>query len=156
MPVEIERKFLVIGEGWRNRGRAERIRQGYLVAQPGLSVRIRRAGSRAFITVKSGAAGPTRAEYEYDIPPEHADEMLETLCSRPVIEKWRHTVDVGGAVWTIDEFRGALAGLVLAEIELDHPDQPVDLPDWIGAEVTGDPHYLNANLAKAGRAPRPA
>jgi adenylate cyclase len=149
MPVEIERKFLVRDEGWRGGATVVRIRQGYIFTGPAVSVRIRRAGASGFITVKSGT-GLVRGEYEYAIPPEDADQMLDTVCARPLIEKHRHHVRFAGLDWVVDEFDGALAGLVLAEIELDHAEQGVPLPPWAGREVTGDPRYLNANLAKSG------
>ncbi|MGB8843201.1 MAG: CYTH domain-containing protein [Aliidongia sp.] len=152
MPVEIERKFLVRDARWRGSAAALPLRQGYLTAGPDVSVRIRRAGGAGFITVKSGV-GLVRAEYEYPIPPADADEMLDTLCARPLIEKHRHEVEFAGLVWVVDKFDGALAGLVLAEIELEHAAQEVPLPPWIGREVTGDPRYLNANLAKFGLPP---
>jgi adenylate cyclase len=152
MPVEIERKFLVRDANWRAGAAPLHLRQGYITARPDVSVRIRRAGTAGFITVKSGA-GLVRAEYEYAIPPTDADEMLDTLCARPLIEKHRHEVEFAGLVWAVDEFEGALAGLVLAEIELDDAAQEVPLPPWIGREVTGDPRYLNANLAKFGLPP---
>jgi adenylate cyclase len=152
MPVEIERKFLVRDDSWRGLGRAVRIRQGYIAADESRSVRVRRAGDRAFLTVKGGQ-GLVRSEYEYEIPADDADEMLDTLCGGPLIDKQRHAIDFAGLEWVVDEFEGAHAGLVLAEVELDHADQIVELPRWIGREVTGDPRYLNASLAKAGRPP---
>jgi adenylate cyclase len=150
MPVEIERKFRVLDDSWRSGAGALPIRQGYLAVSPAVSVRIRRAGPVGFITVKGGA-GLVRAEYEYEIPSGEADEMLDQLCARPLIEKRRHPVRFEGMDWMVDEFDGELTGLVLAEIELDDPYQMILLPPWIGAEVTGDPRYLNANLAKFGR-----
>jgi adenylate cyclase len=150
MPVEIERKFLVRDANWPRGPAALQIRQGYLAVSSSVSIRIRRAGPVGFITVKGGA-GLVRAEYEYEIPPDEADEMLDQLCARPLIEKRRHPVRFDGLDWMVDEFGGDLAGLVLAEIELDDPYQMVPLPPWIGAEVTGDSRYLNANLAKSGR-----
>ena len=149
MPLEIERKFLVKTESWRGAEEPIRIRQGYLAAGPSLSVRIRRAGEAAFITVKGGA-GLIRSEYEYPIPVPDADEMLDLLCTRPLIEKRRHRITVADALWEVDEFDGALAGLVVAELELASPDQRIELPDWVGREVTDDPRYLNANLARWG------
>jgi adenylate cyclase len=150
MPLEIERKFLVRSDAWRGSADAVQIRQGYIASSPILSVRIRRAGTQGFITVKGGQ-GLVRAEYEYPIPPEEADEMLDTLCARPLLEKRRHRVPFAGAVWEVDEFEGSLAGLIVAEIELSHAGQIVELPGWIGREVTDDPRYLNVNLAKSGR-----
>jgi len=149
MPLEIERKFLVRSDDWRGGAAAVQIRQGYLAASPTLSVRIRRAGALAFITVKGGQ-GIVRTEYEYPIPPDEADEMLDTLCARPLLEKRRYVVPVAGADWEVDEFEGALAGLIVAEIELGHAEQTIELPSWVGREVTDDPRYLNANLAKSG------
>lgn len=149
MPFEIERKFLVSADSWRSDAEPTRIRQGYLATSPALSVRIRRAGEAAFMTVKGGA-GVVRTEYEYAIPVGDADEMLDTLCARPLIEKRRHLVPFAGVQWEVDEFDGALAGLVLAELELESADQPVELPDWVGREVTDDPRYVNANLARWG------
>ena len=149
MPVEIERKFLVIGEAWRGQGRVVRIRQGYLASSESLSVRVRQAGPRGFLTVKGGS-GLVRAEYEYEIPFEEAAEMLDRLCRRPLIEKQRHVLELDGIEWVVDEFEGDLAGLVLAEVELEHADQRVALLGWLGREVTDDPRYLNASLSQFG------
>jgi adenylate cyclase len=152
MPVEIERKFLVIDESWRGRGHVIPIRQGYLASSENLSVRVRQAGQRAFLTVKGGA-GLVRAEYEYEIPLDEAAEMLDRLCRPPLIEKRRHVLDLDGIEWVVDEFDGALSGLVLAEVELDSAEQQVAMPGWVGREVTDDPRYLNASLAKHGLPP---
>jgi len=142
---EIERKFLVDGDEWRTLGRAEVFRQGYLSTVKERTVRIRAVGDQAWITVKGLTVGASRAEFEYPIPLSDAEQMLE-LCEQPIIEKTRHVVDTGGLRWEIDEFDGANRGLVVAEVELDDPDQPIELPDWVGAEVTDDPRYYNANL----------
>jgi len=148
MPAEIERKFLVADHSWRLLVRSsEELRQGYLSEQGRATVRVRRAGAQGFLTIK-GEGGLVRSEYEYPIPPDHAEAMLDELCRKPLIEKTRHSLLVSGLVWTVDEFRGALAPLVLAEVELDRPDQMIDLPSWAGREVTGDPAYQNANLAR--------
>jgi adenylate cyclase len=148
MPVEIERKFLVRGDAWRGAGVGQRIRQGYLSREDGTTVRVRRAGTRACITIKGAADGPARPEYEYEIPCDHAEEMLQGLCHKPLIEKTRYRVDHGGATWQVDEFAGDNDGLVLAEIELRDAAQSFDLPDWVGAEVTDDRRYRNASLAR--------
>ncbi len=145
MAEEIERKFLVDGDEWRTLGRAEVFRQGYLSTVKERTVRIRAVGDQAWITVKGLTVGASRAEFEYPIPLSDAEQMLE-LCEQPIIEKTRHVVDTGGLRWEIDEFDGANRGLVVAEVELDDPDQPIELPDWVGAEVTDDPRYYNANL----------
>jgi adenylate cyclase len=147
MPVEIERKFLVTGDGWQPLSRSsERLLQGYLSRGDRVTVRVRQAGMKAFLTVK-GEGGLARAEFEYEIPLAHAQAMLSELCDPPLIEKIRHEVHFAGLLWQIDVFEGEHAGLVLAEIELTSPDQPLELPPWLGEEVTGDPRYFNANLA---------
>lgn len=149
MGVEVERKFLVNGDGWRESAHALPIRQGYLSVGLGATVRIRVAGPEAFITVKSQSAGASRAEFEYPIPLADAQAMLRDLCPPPHIEKTRHFIEVAGRAWTVDVFDGDNAGLVLAEVELAHPDDPVTLPEWVGAEVTHDPRYRNSALALA-------
>ncbi|MFG1360835.1 CYTH domain-containing protein [Xanthobacter pseudotagetidis] len=149
MSVEVERKFLVTSDAWRADARACRIRQGYLCLGEDATVRVRLADQDAFITVKSRTEGISRAEYEYKIPFADGAAMLETLCTRPIIEKTRHFVDHAGKTWTIDVFEGENRGLVVAEIELKHPDEAVDLPSWAGEEVTSDPRYRNSALVNA-------
>jgi adenylate cyclase len=140
--VEIERKFLVQSEAWRaEAGPGERFRQGYLVNGKARSVRVRREGERAFITIKGPRRGIVRSEFEYEIPTAEADQMLAELCAKPLLEKTRHRVAHFDAVWEIDEYGGEHGGLVIAEIELDHADELVVLPAWIGREVTHDPRY---------------
>ncbi|MBL6455608.1 CYTH domain-containing protein [Belnapia sp. T6] len=152
MGTEIERKFLVAGEGWRSAaGPGLRLRQGYLHAGPPV-VRIRQAGDQAFLTVK-GPGLLTRAEFEYPIPPADAETMLALLCRQPIIEKTRHRIPQDGLVWEVDEFAGHLAGLVLAEIELPKPDHPFRRPDWLGREVTEDARYQNVALSRAAGPP---
>lgn len=148
MPVEIERKFLVTSHAWRAGARATPIRQGYL-AHEGATVRIRIADGDAFITVKGKTEGIARAEFEYPIPVEDAQVMLETLCARPLIEKTRYAVEYAGRVWTVDVFEGENDGLVMAEVELEGADAHVELPDWVGEEVTTDPRYRNSSLVNA-------
>ena len=148
MGREIERKFLVIGDDWRQRATATTIRQGYLCSLAERSVRVRVAGDRGTLTIKGMAIGATRAEYEYEIPVGDAEELLDGLCERPQIEKTRYLVENEGDTWEVDVFAGDNAGLTVAEIELEDEGQKVVLPDWIGEEVTGDPRYLNANLFK--------
>ena len=148
MGVEIERKFLVTGEGWRAGADAGvAIAQGYLSSEPRLSVRVRLKGERGFLTVKGAATGCTRSEYEYEIPSADAAEMLRTLCLPEQIQKTRYHVPVGRHTWEVDVFHGANAPLVLAELELASADEAYDRPAWLGAEVTDDPRYLNAQLA---------
>ncbi|MBE0617966.1 MAG: CYTH domain-containing protein [Proteobacteria bacterium] len=148
MGIEIERKFLVRGEGWRTGAETRVIRQGFLSTDPDRTVRVRVAGDRGYLTVKGRAEGLVRAEFEYPIPVEDANAMLDRLCLRPLIEKTRHRVEHAGLVWEVDEFHGENQGLVLAEVELDDPGAEVRLPPWTGEEVSGDPRYYNANLVR--------
>jgi CYTH domain-containing protein len=153
MAREIERKFLVAGDGWRAGARGVPYRQGYLSAgaDARCTVRVRRAGDHAYLTIKGPAApgGTERDEYEYPIPVADAEEMLAGLCAGGRVEKVRHRVPHAGHVWEVDEFAGENAGLVLAEVELGRADEPVALPPWVGAEVTADTRYTNAALARA-------
>ncbi len=151
MAKEIERKFLVASDAWRTGARGVPYRQGYLDTGAGCTVRVRVAGERAFLTIKGPPQGAVRDEYEYPIPVADAEELLGRLCSGGCIEKVRHRVTHAGRVWEVDEFEGANAGLVLAEVELEHPDAEVALPSWLGTEVTGDPRYTNAALARHPR-----
>src|ERR1700733_3898719 len=143
MPFEIERKFLVKNDDWRGRWTLHPIRQGYLTTGDAATVRVRIDRARAFITVKGECGGPGRAEYGYETPPAHADEMLR-LCQRPLIEKTRHDVRFEGQLWQVDVFTGDNHGLVLAEAELSHPHQRLVLPPWVGPEVTQDVRYRNS------------
>lgn len=145
MPVEIERKFLVAGTAWRTPD-GQRIVQGYLNRDKARTVRVRIAGSQAFLTIKGATTGATRAEFEYPIPLADAEALLG-LCDGPLIDKVRHRVAFGGLLWEVDEFLGENAGLVVAEVELASEDQTVDLPPWVGEEVTHDPRYFNSSLA---------
>jgi CYTH domain-containing protein len=147
MPLEIERKFLVRDDAWRGPWPGRAVRQGYLTSGDATTVRIRVIGAQAFITVKGEAGGAARAEYEYEIPQPHAEEMLR-LCRRPLIEKVRYDIPIDGQLWQVDEFDGDNAGLVLAEAELSHPEQRLALPPWVGREVTQDVRYRNSYLAR--------
>lgn len=149
MIVEIERKFLVDGDDWR----AEAVRsiemvQGYLAGPPAArcSVRVRLADGLAFLNIKSLASGIARDEYEYPLPPADARRMLDTLAG-DVIEKLRHHVVVDGCLFEVDEFGGANAGLVVAEIELASADAAFPRPRWLGREVSHLGRYYNLNLA---------
>jgi CYTH domain-containing protein len=110
------------------------------------TVRVRTVGDQGFLTVKGITVGASRSEYEYEIPVADANEMLDRLCERPLIEKTRYRIPHGGLVWEIDEFEGENRGLVTAEVELKDQQQAVTPPNWVGEEVTGDPRYFNANL----------
>lgn len=148
MGREIERKFLLAGDGWRGLAEGIEYRQGYLCADKKRTVRVRLAGGRGFLTIKGATAGIGRDEYEYEIPAAEARALLDTLCPQPQIEKKRYTIPYRGHVWEVDEFFGANRGLVLAEIELADENEPFERPDWIGAEVTGDARYYNALLCR--------
>lgn len=149
MGTEIEHKFLIRDERWRQQTtRSVRMRQGYLTSDERCSVRVRVAGDQGFLNVKSGTLGIQRSEYEYPIPLAEAEEILDTLCEKPVLEKTRHYVPVGEHCWEVDEFAGANAGLIVAEVELSRPDEPFERPDWAGEDVSGDPRYYNSRLAR--------
>jgi len=147
MGIEIEHKFLVSGDGWREAAtRQTRFSQGYLSRDPARTVRVRIAGDAAFLTIKGETRGATRAEFEYAIPVADARQLL-VMSDGPVVEKIRHLCPHEGMTWEVDEFLGANAGLILAEIELAAEGQAFARPAWLGADVTGDARYVNANLA---------
>lgn len=148
MAEEIERKFLIRSGGWRRLASGRKYRQGYLASVKERTVRVRTVGERGYLTVKGPSAGAVRLEFEYEIPLADANIMLERLCERPLIEKTRYKVDYDGSTWEIDEFDGENRGLIIAEVELNSRNQEINLPEWIGEEVTGDPRYFNANLVK--------
>lgn len=148
MKIEIERKFLLANDLWRDGAAGTLYRQGYLCTDPGRTVRVRVGGDTAILAVKGGGDGLARAEFEYRIPLAEGLQLLDSLCLRPLVEKYRYRVPFGGLTWEIDEFLGANAGLLLAEVELERVDQPVPLPPWVGREVTGDPRYYNARLVR--------
>lgn len=148
MGTEIERKFLVTDPSVVDGRVGTVIRQGYLSRVKERTVRVRRVGDRAFVTIKGANVGARRSEWEYEIPAADADELL-LLCEAPVLDKTRYVIGVGGRDWEVDVFAGANAGLVMAEVELDDEAAVVELPPWAGREVTDDPRYYNANLSKA-------
>lgn len=151
MVKEIERKFLVSGSQWRDLAEADiRIRQFYLAAAPGRTVRVRISdNASAKLTLKFGTKARERDEFEFPIPLAEAEEMLAFAIGR-VIEKTRHHVRHRGYLYEVDVFGGVLAGLVVAELETpeDVPDEM--LPDWLGREVTGEQGFYNASLALGG------
>lgn len=147
MAIEIERKFLVQGDAWRALGSALAYRQGYLLSSLGKTVRVRQAGDRGYLTIKGETQGISRQEFEYEIPLPDVEELLE-MCDRPLIEKTRHKILHNGLSWEVDEFWGDNEGLIIAEVELTDPDQLLDLPDWVDREVSHDPRYFNAALAR--------
>jgi adenylate cyclase len=143
---EIERKFLVRGTDWKTGSTGIRFRQGYLSSAKERTVRVRTEGARAVLTVKGLTTGVERLEFEYAIPVDDANRMLDAVCERPLIEKVRYRVPLGGHVWEIDEFDGDNRGLIVAEIELQAVDESFERPAWLGLEVSGDPRYFNSNL----------
>ena len=147
MGIEIERKFLVVGDGWRQ-APAVPYAQGYLNRDKQRTVRVRVVEDSAWLTVKGASTGATRAEFEYPIPVADARELL-AQCDGPLVRKLRRVVVHAGARWEIDEFQGDNAGLIVAEIELAAEDAPFERPAWLGAEVTHDPRYFNSSLATA-------
>lgn len=146
MAVEIERKFLVVGTDYRNLGTPLFCKQGYISSGPDGIVRIRIIDDRGFLTVKGAAKGLSRSEFEYEIPLEDANIMLNELCGKLLIEKKRYTVKINNLIWDIDEFEGLNKGLIIAEVNLDVPEQKITLPPWVGKEVSDDPRYFNVNL----------
>jgi CYTH domain-containing protein len=146
MAKEIERKFLVKEGAWRNE-KGTQYRQGYLNSAKERVVRVRTIDDKGYLTIKGITVGASRTEFEYEIPRQDADQLLD-LCEKPLIEKIRYQVLQGEFVWEIDEFVGENKGLIVAEVELESEDQEVPKPDWVGKEVTGDPRYFNSNLIK--------
>jgi adenylate cyclase len=148
MGKEIERKFLVKNDEWKAAAKGIVYRQGYLSSLKERVVRVRTIEDKGFLTIKGITKGVSRSEFEYEISVEDADTMLDDICEKPLIEKKRYKIPVGSLVFEVDEFFGENAGLVVAEVELADEKQKIDLPAWIGAEVSGDPRYFNSNLIK--------
>ena len=146
MPSEIERKFLVTDDSWRDGTPGVRIAQGYLSQDPERTARVRIAGEKAWLTIKGRTHGITRAEFEYEIPLDDARSLLG-LCLPSVIDKTRHEISHAGHLWEVDVFHGENAGLVIAEVELVDESISPELPPWVGAEVSTEARYFNACLA---------
>ena len=153
MATEIERKFKLCSDAWKQLVcDSITMRQGYL--QSGLrpdqasSVRVRIANGKATLNIKSAEMSVHRTEYEYDIPLDEAEHMLDSLCEQPIIEKTRYLVPFAGHTWEIDIFEGDNSGLEIAEVEVKNIEETVKLPDWIGEEVSDDPRYYNIYLLK--------
>ena len=148
MAAEIERKFLIADDSWRDGTPGVRIAQGYLSQDPDRTVRVRIAGGDAWLTIKGRSEGIRRAEFEYAIPADDAQALLE-MCLPSVIDKTRHKVSYDGHLWEIDVFHGDNEGLVIAEVELADESISPALPPWTGAEVSSDARYFNSCLATA-------
>lgn len=147
MAREIERKFLVTRLPDLAGVDGQPMVQGYLRADADGSVRLRITGDGAVLTVKGPSRGNTRLEFEYDVPDADAREMLEALAVGVPVEKVRYRIPHEGYVWELDVFSGSNGGLVVAEVELEDPEDEPPRPDWLGREVSGDPRYYNASLA---------
>ena len=148
MPTEIERKYLINFEEIDLPEKGVFIKQGFIPvsSETKTIVRVRIKGSEAFLTIKGENIGPTRLEFEYQIPFDDAEEMLANLCSKPLIEKTRFELNIEGHCWAVDVFHGENNGLLIAEIELSEEGEEYVLPTWIAKEVTDDPRYYNSNL----------
>lgn len=150
MHTETERKFLVnsldfVQEAYS----AQRIVQGYICSAPGRTVRVRIRGDKGYLTIKgpSDEKGLSRYEFEYAIPPEDAEQLLQ-LCEPGVIDKTRYLIRAGKHTFEVDIFQGENKGLVLAEVELETEGEPFERPAWLSKEVSGDRRYYNSMLAK--------
>ncbi|MEJ1298045.1 MAG: CYTH domain-containing protein [Candidatus Sedimenticola sp. (ex Thyasira tokunagai)] len=149
MATEIERKFLVTNDDWKASVVSDSVlKQGYLANQPNASVRVRISNGKAHLNIKSVTIGIKRAEFEYEVPLDDAEEMLAQVAEQPFIDKVRYKVKCGEHIWELDVFEGENRGLVVAEIELDSEDELFELPSWAGEEVSGDARYYNACLVK--------
>lgn len=147
MHAEIERKFLVRKDSWKdNADEGVSYAQSYLSAASDRAIRVRCEGGKAFLNFKVALSKIRRNEYEYEIPPEDACEIIQAFSERPPVEKMRYRVNHQSHTWEIDVFTGENEGLIVAEIELQHEDESFEKPDWLGEEVTDDERYLNMNL----------
>lgn len=147
MGVEIERKYLPRNEDWRKVApKGIRMAQWYL-NEKGNTIRVRIADDKAYLTIKSKTVGISRLEFEYEIPLADAQELTK-LAQTPIVDKYRYKIPYKGHIWEVDEFLGLNAGLVVAEVEMKDEDEIVELPDWIGTEVSDDKRYRNSHLAK--------
>lgn len=147
MAKEIERKYLVVSDSYRRMASTSSlIIQAYLSRDPKATVRVRIKGDKAYLTIKGVNDGAVRDEWEYAIPVDDAKEMIKRCASGTVIEKTRWIVDYAGMTWEVDEFGGKHSGLVIAEVELPTAEAEIDLPPFVGKEVTGDVRYYNSSL----------
>jgi len=148
MGIEIERKFLVKNDLWKaSANKGTDFKQAYLTSGEHCSVRVRKEGNKANLNIKSATPGILRHEFEYSIPLDEAEELLSLFCSATVTKK-RYEVYYAGRTWEVDVFAGDNAGLIVAEIELDHPDEDFKLPPWTGDEVSSEARYYNTELAR--------
>ncbi len=148
MALEIERKYLVDLEKLGTLENGTRIKQGYLSTNKDAVVRVRVKNDKAYLTIKGSNIGVTRLEFEYEIPLDEANEMLDKLCQNPVIDKTRYLINHENHIWEVDIFYGDNEGLVVAEVELSSEDEHINLPIWVKEEVSHDDRYFNSNLMK--------
>jgi adenylate cyclase len=146
MAVEIERKYLIDLEKVGILENGNRIKQGYITTNKNAVIRVRIKNDKGYLTIKSSNIGASRLEFEYEIPLVEANEMLDKLCQKPIIDKDRYIIDLHNHIWEIDIFHGDNEGLVIAEVELKDENEHIILPLWIKEEVTGDIKYYNSNL----------
>jgi adenylate cyclase len=148
MGLEIERKFLVNHQEWAKteKPKGEFYRQGYILTDPKKTIRVRETDSKSFLTIKGISVGASRPEFEYEIPKEDAQQMLDMFAVSD-LTKIRYKIDCDNKIWEIDEFLGKNEGLIVAEIELSSEDETFTIPDWIAEEVTGECKYYNSNLS---------
>ena len=148
MALEIERKYLIDLEKISPLENGIRIKQGYLSTDKNAVVRVRVKNDKAYLTIKGSNSGIARLEFEYEIPLDEANEMLEKLCQKPVIDKTRYLINYENHTWEVDIFYGDNEGLVVAEVELSSEDEHINLPSWVKEEVSHDDRYFNSNLMK--------
>jgi len=149
MAQEIERKFLVVNDKWREHvSSSDYFCQGYLSNTAKCSIRVRVSDEKGYLNLKSATLDIQRSEYEYEIPRHEAEEMLDNFCEDSLIKKTRYYVRHDKHQWEVDVFDGANAGLIVAEIELGNIDESFTKPDWAGREVSDDPRYYNVCLAR--------
>ena len=146
MPLEIERKFLVNSNTYKDKAQSTNIKQAYLSVTGKLAIRVRIDGMQASLAIKSKVSERVNREYEYNIPVDEAQSLMN-LDDFPIIKKTRYLVKYEGYTWEVDEFHDENKGLIVAEIELNDKDEKFALPPWAGKEVTADYRYLNSNLA---------
>ena len=148
MPTEIERKFLVDHQKWEAliKPTGKLYKQGYILSDEKRTVRIRVANDAAYITLKGASTGISRSEYEYTIPVNEGNEILNNFATSS-IQKTRYNIEYAVHTWEVDVFTGDNNGLIVAEIELQNEDEQFEKPEWVGQEVSHDSRYTNASLS---------
>ena len=147
MPLEIERKFLVVSDDYKINSKSVDIKQAYLSVGQNMAIRVRIEGIQASLNIKSKKTERTNHEFEYIIPLDETQSLIK-MSPYHIIEKTRYIVEYEGKIWEVDEFHSSNKGLTVAEIELDEENELFTKPSWLGKEVTSDYRYLNSNLAQ--------